>query len=69
MDTNKINSFRSELETLINKRSLESGSDTPDFILADYLTGCLQNFDKTIQAREKFYGRTTGIQKEEIGKK
>jgi hypothetical protein len=50
--------FRKELEQLINKHSLENGSDTPDFILADYLTMCLMVFDTTIQSREKWYGRT-----------
>jgi hypothetical protein len=38
--------------------SKENGSGTPDFILAQYLDGCLENFDKTITAREKWYGRT-----------
>jgi hypothetical protein len=52
-----MSEFRKELENLINCHSLENGSDTPDWILADYLTGCLENFDKTIQAREKWYGR------------
>lgn len=30
-----MHNFRKELQTLINKNSLENGSDTPDFILAD----------------------------------
>ena len=50
--------FRKKLETLINCESKENGSDTPDFILAEYLVGCLENFDKTVQAREKWYGRS-----------
>jgi hypothetical protein len=49
--------FRKELKNLINCYSRENGSDTPDWILADYLFGCLENFDKTLQAREKWYGR------------
>lgn len=49
--------FRKELETLINSNSMENGSDTPDFILAEYLTDCLATFDKTITEREKWYGR------------
>ena len=52
-----MENFRKELEILINKNSLENGSDTPDFILADYLTMCLETFDKTLQAREQWYGR------------
>lgn len=49
--------FRDELEGLINANSMENGSNTPDFILADYLTKCLETFDSTINAREKWYGR------------
>ena len=49
--------FRRELEYLINRYSKENGSDTPDFILADFLEGCLNLFDLTIKTREKWYGR------------
>jgi hypothetical protein len=48
--------FREELTTLINKRSMENGSDTPDFILAEYLSNCLIVFDKATRARAKWYG-------------
>jgi len=51
-----MSEFRKELEHLINCHSAENGSDTPDFILADYLVKCLDNFDQTIQARKKWYG-------------
>lgn len=50
-------SFREDLETLINRHSKENGSDTPDFILADYLIFCLNAFDQAVSAREKWYGR------------
>lgn len=56
--------FRKEIENLINSHSLENGSDTPDFILAEYLTDCLETFDKTIQKREKWYGREITQRKE-----
>lgn len=49
--------FRRELEYLINRYSKENGSDTPDFILADFLEGCLNLFDSAIKTREKWYGR------------
>ena len=52
--------FRTELETLINCRSRENGSDTPDFILADYLVACLAAWDAGLQARERWYGRPVG---------
>jgi hypothetical protein len=47
--------FLSELERLINCYSMENGSDTPDFILAQYLTACLKAFDETVVARTKWY--------------
>ena len=50
--------FTSELKDLINKYSKENGSNTPDFILADYLSNCLTNFDHMVKWREKWYGRT-----------
>lgn len=53
--------FRTELEKLINIHCKENGSDTPDFILAQYLVGCLNNFDKTVQRREEWYGRSKPI--------
>ena len=50
--------FEKDLETLINANSMESESDTPDFILAEYLRGCLALFGKTVRRREEWYGRT-----------
>ncbi len=55
----KRSAFVKDLEQLLNKHSLESGSDTPDFILAEFLTGCLETFNDTLTQRENWYGRTT----------
>ena len=49
--------FRSKLENLINTFSIENGSNTPDFILAEYLTDCLVAFDKAVKSRELHCGR------------
>jgi len=49
--------FRRDIETLLNSRSMEQGSNTPDFILADYLLRCLQAFDAAVLRREQWYGR------------
>lgn len=56
-----MTSFEKELEQLINRYSLENESDTPDFILADYLRACLETFNNTTKARENWYGRKTTI--------
>ena len=47
--------LRTEIEQAINKNSCENGSDTPDFILAEYLTDCLKTFDKAVVRREEWY--------------
>lgn len=53
--------FKKELQTLlgdlINGFSMENFSDTPDFILAEFLYDCLEVFNKAIENREKWYGR------------
>lgn len=46
-----------EIQAAINRSNAENGSDTPDFILAEYLLGCLAAYDKAVTAREKWYGR------------
>ena len=50
-------SFLKELELLINKHSQEGASNTPDFILAQYVDGCLANFATAVQQRETWHGR------------
>jgi hypothetical protein len=53
-----MSALRKEIEEAINRNCAENESDTPDFILAEYLTDCLSAFDKAVRAREKFYGRS-----------
>lgn len=50
--------FEKDLENLINYHSKEGDSNTPDFILAQYLLACLEAFATTVKARENWYGRT-----------
>lgn len=57
-DKDMKTAFLKELERLINRESMENGSDTPDFILAGFLGDVLEAWDKAIHAREKYYGRT-----------
>ena len=51
-----VDAFRDDLTNLINHHSKENGSGTPDFILAEYLQGCLDVFDRTSQKRREWYG-------------
>jgi hypothetical protein len=55
--TTTMESLEVELTRLLNKCSAENGSDTPDFILAQYLTACLDAFNHAVQQRENWYGR------------
>ena len=43
-----------ELAAVINKHSLESASNTPDFILAKFLIECLAAWDAAMQKREEW---------------
>lgn len=50
-----MSAFRIELQSLINRHSLENGSNTPDFILARYLERCLTVFNETLTERAAWY--------------
>ena len=49
------NKFRKEIEAVINRCSMENGSNTPDFILAEFLENCLKAFDISMKKRSKWY--------------
>jgi hypothetical protein len=48
-------SFRKQLEQLLNKYSKENESNTPDFILAEYMMSCLDAFTDATIERNKWY--------------
>lgn len=56
--------FRSDLQKLLNKHCKERQSDTPDYILVDYLIGCLSSFNAAVNERENWYTQSKE-QKEE----
>ena len=47
--------LRRKIEFAINATSAETGSNTPDFVLAEYLIDCLAAFDKAVTARSRWY--------------
>lgn len=49
-----MQTFKGELEALLNKYSMESGSDTPDFVLAKFLCGALRAFDEATLERTEW---------------
>jgi hypothetical protein len=54
----KQNTLRDDIENAINSHSAENSSDTPDFILAQYLVRCLEAFDQAIRQRDIWYGNS-----------
>ena len=50
------NDLKEELGLLLNRRSREEDSNTPDFILAEYLVACLGAFEVASNRREVWYG-------------
>ena len=52
-----MSNFQKELIHLINCACIENESDTPDFILAGFIRGCLDAFNWSVKQRELWYGR------------
>ena len=50
-----METFEKELCNLLNSLSMENESNTPDFILARYLTNCLKTFNATTCERSAWY--------------
>ena len=50
--------FENELAALLNRHSMENGSNSPDIVLATYLMGCLTTFNQAVKRREQWYGRS-----------
>lgn len=53
--------FKDGLRDLINRFSLENQSNTPDFILAEYLNDCLSSFDKAVTSRSIWYKKDDAV--------
>jgi hypothetical protein len=51
--------FAQDLCDLINRHSMENHSDTPDYILCEYLLASLKAFDVATVLRSRWYDRTT----------
>jgi hypothetical protein len=50
--------FEGDLRELINRHSLENSSDTPDYILAQYIAGCVTTFNNVVRQRDAWHGFT-----------
>ena len=50
----KVVIFEEELTNLINRYSMGDKSDTPDFMLAEYLLGCLRVYELITNRRDNW---------------
>lgn len=53
--TNTRSQFEHQLAALVNKFSLENGTNTPDFILARYLVEALSAYEHAVRATHGWY--------------
>lgn len=53
--------LKRDIEAAINRHSGESQSNTPDFLLAEYLMRCFDAFTMLSRARERWYGHELAI--------
>lgn len=58
-------SFEADLRELINRHSKEGESDTPDYILAQYIIACLAAFTEATKARDA-WGEMTDVFDDDI---
>lgn len=49
-------SLADDIRAAINRRSRENVSNTPDFILAEYMLACLNAFETAVGDRDGWYG-------------
>jgi hypothetical protein len=48
--------LQTQLAVLLNSFFVENRSNTPDWILAEYLLACLAAYNKAVRARDEWYG-------------
>lgn len=58
----RTKSLHEELREVLNRHSVENASNTPDFILAQYLIGCLYNLGLVIETRREWYAKPLPIE-------
>ena len=52
----KPHDLRIDIGDVLNRYSAENGSNTPDYILADYLLACLAAYDAAVTKRAAWHG-------------
>ena len=49
-----MSEFERALKNLLNYHGVENASNTPDYLLASFLTACLSAYNQTVIARDKW---------------
>lgn len=60
-NTDIAGEFQKKLTSLINQYSKENDSNTPDFILAQFLNDSLEAWNKSVMRRSDWYGNVDRI--------
>jgi len=61
MTPEKKQKMKSELQSVINRNSFENESNTPDWMLAEYLMDCLEAHTNATRRRDNWYGGKQSI--------
>lgn len=48
--------LETEISGILNRYGAEQESNTPDFVLANYLRACLAAFNEATRERDRWYG-------------
>lgn len=54
MTDDQAKTLKADLQVIVNAHSLETESNTPDYVLADYLVSCLKTWNAACAARQYF---------------
>jgi hypothetical protein len=61
MSPEKKAALAKDFAAAINRHSCENESNTPDFVLADFLVACLEGLNRASVERENWYGKHLSI--------
>lgn len=63
MSEEKSNAYRlrDQLSEILNRNSRENASNTPDYILADFMLACLAAFETEVKRRDAWHGREEDV--------
>ena len=54
--------FEEDLALLLNRYSAENESNTPDYVLATFLLGCIESFNTATNMRDNWWGSKLKIE-------